>query len=62
MAQRVKDQALSLLWLGLLTWCGCDPWPGTFSMPWAWPEKLYSSETFNVYFFISWILWVIFLP
>lgn len=27
MAQQVKNLALSLLWLGLLLWCGFHPWP-----------------------------------
>ena len=27
MAQRVEDPVLSLLWLGLLLWCKCDPCP-----------------------------------
>uniref|UniRef100_A0A8D1VGH1 glutathione transferase n=1 Tax=Sus scrofa TaxID=9823 RepID=A0A8D1VGH1_PIG len=31
-AQRVKDLALSLQWLGLLLWRGFDPWPGNFHM------------------------------
>ena len=30
LAQRVKDLALSLLWLGKLLWCRFDPWPGNF--------------------------------
>ena len=36
MGQRVKHLALSLLWLGLLLWCGFDPWPGSFHMPQVW--------------------------
>ena len=27
MAQQTKDLMLSLLWLGLLLWCGLGPWP-----------------------------------
>ena len=27
MMQQVKDSALSLQQLGLLSWCGFDPWP-----------------------------------
>ena len=33
MVQRVKDLALSLLWLGM------NPWPGNFHMPRVWPKK-----------------------
>ena len=32
MAQWVKDLVLSLSWLGLLLWHGCDPWPRNFDM------------------------------
>ena len=39
MAQWVKDLALSLQWLGPLLWCGFNPWPRNFHMPWAWPKK-----------------------
>ena len=39
MAQRVKDLALSLVWLRWLLWRGLDPCPGNFHMPWAWPKK-----------------------
>ena len=28
MAQWVKDPALSVLWLGLFSWCGFDSWSG----------------------------------
>ena len=38
----VEDPVLSLQQLGLLLWCGFDPWPGNFRMPWVWlppPEK-----------------------
>ena len=38
-AQKVKDLALSLLWLWLLLWCGFDPWPGNFHMPQVWPKN-----------------------
>ena len=38
-AQQVKDPALTLLWLGLQLWHGCDPWPGNFCMPQEWPKK-----------------------
>ena len=39
-AQQVKDPALTLLWLGLQLWRGCDPWPGNFfCMPQEWPKK-----------------------
>ena len=34
MAQRVKNLALSLQWLGLLLWHRCDPW----ELPRAWGE------------------------
>ena len=33
MAQRVKDPALSLLWLGSLLWDKFDPWPRNFLLP-----------------------------
>ena len=39
MVQCVKNLALSLQWLGLLLWCGFDPWPKNFHMPQAQPEK-----------------------
>ena len=38
-AQQVKDLALSVQWPGSLLWCGFDPWPRNFCMPWAWPHK-----------------------
>jgi len=38
MAQWVKDPALSLLCLGLLLWCGFDPWLGNFRMLWVRPK------------------------
>ena len=34
-AQQVKDLALSLQQLALLLWCGFNPWPVNFHMPWA---------------------------
>ena len=39
MTQWIKDWGLSLQWLGLLLWCGFDPWPGNFHRPWAWQKK-----------------------
>ena len=38
LAQRVKDPALSLQWLGLLLWCGSIPGPGT-SLCHGWGQK-----------------------
>ena len=38
MLQWVRDPALSLQCLGLLLWCGFDPWPGNFHMPQEWPN------------------------
>ena len=38
-AQQVKDPALSLLQLRWLLWCGFDPWPRFFCMPWVWPKR-----------------------
>ena len=38
-AQWVKDPALSLQWLRSLLWCGFDPKPRKFHMPWEWPKK-----------------------
>ena len=35
MAHQVKDPALSLLWLRLQLWCGFNPWPRNFCMPWV---------------------------
>ena len=32
-AQQVKAQVWSLLWLRLLLWLKFDPWPGNFHMP-----------------------------
>ena len=32
-AQRVKDPAVSLLWLRLQLWCMFNPWPGNLCMP-----------------------------
>ena len=34
-AQQVKDQALSLLWLRSQLWHRFDPWPRNFHMPWG---------------------------
>ena len=39
MAQWIKDLVLSLQQLGLLLWCGFDPWPGYFHVLKAWPKK-----------------------
>ena len=39
MVQRVKDPALSLLWLGLQLWCRFDLWPWNICIPWAWQKK-----------------------
>lgn len=39
MAQWVKGQILSLLWLQLLLWSKFDPWPRNFYMPRARPRK-----------------------
>jgi len=38
-AQQVKDPASSLLWLESLLWCGLNPCPQNFCMPWARPKK-----------------------
>ena len=37
--QQVKDLALSLQQFRLLLWCGLDPWPRNFPMPWVWQKK-----------------------
>ena len=37
--QLVKDPVLSLQWLGLLLWCGFDPFFRDFHMTWVWPKK-----------------------
>ena len=39
MVQQVKDLVVSLLWLGLLLWCGFDPWSRKFHMPQVRPKK-----------------------
>ena len=39
MVQRVKDLALSLLWLWVLLWLRFDPWPENFHILWVQPEK-----------------------
>ena len=38
MAQRVKDLALSLLWLRLMLWRRFSPWPGSFHMAQVQPK------------------------
>ena len=38
-ARRVKDLALSLLWLRSLLYHKVVPWPQNFHMPWMWPKK-----------------------
>ena len=37
--QRVKDPALSLLWIRLLLWHKFSPWPRNFCMPWVQLKK-----------------------
>ena len=44
-AQRVKNLALSLLWLCLQLCYGFSPWPKNFCMPWAWPKKKKKKKT-----------------
>ena len=39
MAQRIKDQALSLHWLESLLWHGFNPWPKNFCMLWMLEKK-----------------------
>ena len=39
MAQWIKDQTLSLLWLGLQLWHWFSPWPGNFCMLGVQPKK-----------------------
>lgn len=38
-AQQSGDPELSLLWLGVLSWCGFNPWLGNFYMPQVQLEK-----------------------
>ena len=45
MAQRVKDLALSTVWLGSPLWQGFDPWPGNSHIPWTWPKKAKNKQT-----------------
>ena len=40
MAYKVKDLALSQLWLGSLLWCGFDSLLVNFCMLWAWPKQI----------------------
>ena len=40
-ARRVKDLALSLLWLGLLLWSRFKPWPRNLHMLQAQPIYIY---------------------
>ena len=40
MAQRVKELALSLLWLRLQLWCGFNPWPWNFCILWVQPKQI----------------------
>ena len=39
MPQQVKDPVLPLQQLGSLLWCGFDPWPRNFCMPWLQPKN-----------------------
>ena len=39
MAQQTKDPALSLQPLGLLLWCGFNPWPRNFHLLWCSKKK-----------------------
>ena len=45
MAQQVKDSVLSLQQLGLLLWCGFDPWPGNSHVPQAQPKRKKKKKT-----------------
>ena len=38
-AQQVKDEALSLLWLRSLLWYPFNPWPQKSRMLWVWPKQ-----------------------
>ena len=61
MAQQVKDPVLSLLWLGSLPWCGFNPWPNNFCMPWVPPKKKITLKLSNLQqqkFAISRFLWL----
>ena len=44
-AQRIKDLALSLLWLWLQLWRGSIPWPGDFHVLWAQPTPLQKKKS-----------------
>ena len=52
MAQRVKDLALLLLWLGLLLWHGYDPWPQEILHAWGMaqktPQKMYNGKNYSI--------------
>ena len=44
----VKDLMLSLQWLGSLLWCGFNPWPWNFHVPWVEPKpKRYKCILFS---------------
>jgi len=40
----IRNLALSLLCLGLLLWCGFDPWPGNFCTPQVQPPPTKKKE------------------
>ena len=62
MARQLKDIA-SLLWLGLLLWCGLDSWPRNFHMLQVWPkrgrerEKIMIRKTlkYSILVFLPWL-------
>ena len=56
MAQRVKDLALPLLWLGLLPWYRIEPWLRNFHMPQGWPKEKKKFKHFHGSLKVLWAL------
>ena len=46
MAQRVKDLALSLLWLSSRLWFKFDLWLQNWHVPWEEPKKIFFRKFF----------------
>ena len=47
-AQQVKDLALLLLWCRSHQWCGSDPWPRNFHMPWKETKQKQTQTKRNI--------------
>ena len=46
-AQWVKNLALWLLQLWSLLWCGFDPWPRNFCLPWGQPKRKKKQDNYK---------------